>query len=160
MLEFERNSSVDVALLGEFFARCGWEEVDAEAKLGWVLAASEEWVVCKLDGDLIGFGRSCRLGPMNRVVFDVLVDTRFRASGLRHEIVRLLSEHAGRFEEVSVFSEQEARPLASSQALQDDLDSGSLPKAPPGAYLGRHEASSTNKDSLDVDSRENRGGRE
>jgi hypothetical protein len=160
MLEFERNSSVDIAALGEFFARCGWHEVDAEAKLEWVLAASVEWVVCKLDGDLIGFGRSCRLGPMNRVVFDVLVDARFRASGLRYAIVHMLSENAGRLEQVSVFREQEAHPLGSLQAAQNDLESESLPKAPPGAYLGRHEASSTGRHSANADNGENRGGKE
>lgn len=137
MLEFERNSSVDLAVLGDFFARCGWREADAEAKLEWVLAASLEWVVCKLDGDLIGFGRSCRLGPMNRVVFDVLVDSRFRASGLRHEIVRLLSENAGRLEEVSVFSEQEAYPFAAAEPAEQDPEPGTVPLAPPGAYLGK-----------------------
>jgi hypothetical protein len=157
MLEFERNSSVDVAVLGEFFARCGWQEVDAEVKLEWVLAASIEWVVCKLDGDLIGFGRSCRLGPMNRVVFDVLVDTRFRASGLRHEIVRLLSENAGRLEEVSVFSEQEAYPLGFADPALDDPEPGSLPEAPPGAYLGRHQSSSIPTPSKDVDDSEGQG---
>src|SRR5512139_3901434 len=120
MLEFERNTSLDMNVLGEFFARCGWQETDAEAKLAWVLAASEEWVVCKLDSELIGFGRSCRLGPMNRVVFDVLVDSRFRASSLRHEIVRLLSEHAGGLEEVSVFTEQNAHPLGALPPVKDD----------------------------------------
>jgi Acetyltransferase (GNAT) family len=143
MLEFERNSSVDIAVLGDFFARCGWQEADAEAKLEWVLAASLEWVVCKLDGDLIGFGRSCRLGPMNRVVFDVLVDARFRGSGLRREIVRLLSENAGRLEEVSVFREQGAYPAVSSEKAPDPPESEAPPEAPPGAYLGRRERKST-----------------
>jgi len=158
MLEFERNTSLDVAVLGEFFSRCGWRETDAEAKLGWVLAASEEWVVCKLDGELIGFGRSCRLGPMNRIVFDVLIDTRFRASGLKHEIVRLLSEHAGGLEEVSVFTEQEARPLGSLPAAKDDLDPRYLPKASPGTYLGRQEASSAAGAPRTTDPRDERGG--
>ncbi len=158
MLEFERNSSVDIAILGEFFSRCGWQEADSEAKLGWVLAASEEWVVCKLDGELIGFGRSCRLGPMNRVVFDAVVDARFRFSGLRHEIVRLLSEHAGGLEKVSVFTEQKARPLGSLPAVRDDLDPGHLPVAPPGAYLGRQESSSATERAGSADPGENRGG--
>jgi hypothetical protein len=151
MLEFERNISLDTAVLSEFFARCGWQETEPEVKLHWVLAASEEWVVCRLDGELIGFGRSCRLGPMNRVVFDVLVDTRFRASGLRHEIVRLLSEHAGGLEQVSVFTEHEARPLGALPAVREDPDPGHLPVAPPGAYLGRRRGSSEAKPTVDRD---------
>jgi hypothetical protein len=158
MLEFERNSAVDVAVLGEFFARCGWQEVDAEAKLEWVLAASVEWVLCKLDGDLIGFGRSCRLGPMNRVVFDVLVDSRFRGSWLSHEIVRLLSESAGRLEEVSVFREGEAHPLGFPQAAPDELESDALPKAPPGAYLGRRHNSSMAEEPAGPNDLKDRGG--
>ena len=152
MLEFERNSSVDFTVLGEFFARCGWDEVDAEAKLEWVLAASIEWVLCKLDGDLIGFGRSCRLGPMNRVVFDVLVDARFRGSGLRHEIVRLLSENAGILEEVSVFSEQEAyAPGSLAESSEGEAESWSLPDAPPGAYLGKNQVSFMSASWEDID---------
>lgn len=143
MLEFERNSPIETTILAEFFARCGWQEVEAGPKLEWALAASEEWVICKLDGELIGFGRSCRLGPVKRVVFDVLVDSRFQGSGLRREIVRLLSENAGSLEEVSVFTERQAYPLGSPSAPESDLKSGYLPEAPPGAYLGRNYTSST-----------------
>jgi RimJ/RimL family protein N-acetyltransferase len=121
MLELERNSPVETGALTEFFARCGWEQPEAAAKLEWALAASEEWVVCKLDGQLIGFGRSCRLDALQRVVFDVLVDPRFRESGLSGEIVRLLTENAGSLERVSVFS---------------------APVAPPEAYLGKSRKAS------------------
>ena len=61
MLELERNRPDRNRDLAEFFTRCGWQEPDAGVKLEWALAASEEWVVCKLNGELIGFGRSCRL---------------------------------------------------------------------------------------------------
>ena len=141
MLEFERNSSLETGALAEFFARCGWQEAEADAKLEWALVASEEWVICRLDGELIGFGRSCRLGPVKRVVFDVLVDPRFEHSGLRGEIVRLLAENAGSLEEVSVFTEQRVNtggPQPSSEG--GGLGSGYLPAAPPGAYLGRQNA--------------------
>jgi hypothetical protein len=136
MLEFERNSPLETAALAEFFARCGWQEVEAGPKLEWVLATSEEWVTCRLDGQLIGFGRSCRLGLVQRVVFDVTVDSRFQGSGLRGEIVRLLSENVGSLEEVSVFSKQQAHPLESMPASGGDPRSRDLPEAPPGTYLG------------------------
>lgn len=128
MLEFERNTPIETTVLAEFYARCGWQEVEAAAKLDWVLAGSEEWVICKLDGELIGFGRSCRLGPVKRVVFDVLVDSRFRGSGLRHEIVRLLSENAGSLEEVSVFTEMQAYPVASTTTYTGAISIGTKHK--------------------------------
>jgi len=137
MLEFERNSPIETGVLTEFFARCGWQEDEAGAKLEWALAASEEWVICKLDGQLIGFGRSCRLGPVQRVMFDVLVDPRFRNSGLRSEIVRLLAESAGSLEEVSVFIERQANPGSLPPTTEGDVGSGYLPAAPPGTYLGK-----------------------
>ncbi len=112
MLELERNSPIEAIALSEFFARCGWEESEAATKLEWALAASDEWVVCRLDGQLIGFGRLCRLDPVKRVVFDVLVDPRFRETGLGHEIVRLLTENADNLEGVPAFK----APLASPQA--------------------------------------------
>lgn len=115
MLELERNSPIEAIALSESFARCGWEESEAATKLEWALAASDEWVVCRLDGQLIGFGRVCRLDPVKRVVFDVLVDPRFKETGLGREIVRLLIENTGRVEDVAVFK----APLAS-----------------PGTYLG------------------------
>lgn len=143
MLEFERNSPIETTLLADFFVRCGWQDVEAGPKLEWALAASEEWVVCRLDGELIGFGRSCRLGPVKRVVFDVLVDSRFQGDGLRREIVRLLSENAGSLEEVSVFTERQAYPLDFPPASEGDFRSGYLPEAPTGAYLGRNRTPST-----------------
>jgi len=58
MLEFDRNAAVDASLLAEFFARCGWEDPEALVKLEWLLATSEEWITCRLGGQLVGFGRS------------------------------------------------------------------------------------------------------
>jgi len=141
MLEFEFNTPVETAVLAEFFARCGWSEKDAGAKLEWALAASDQWVLCKLDGEVIGFGRSSLLGPLKRVVFDVLVDARYQGRGLRLEIVRLLSQGAGRLEEVSVFSERAAFLLESvNRESTSPLES--LPLASPGTYLGkRHNTS-------------------
>ena len=140
MLEFERNTPIEASALAEFFARCGWRETEAATKLEWVLATAEEWVLCRLDGELIGFGRSCRLGPLARVVCDVVVDSRFRGTGLKHEIVRLLAENVGGLEEISVFDERHANPLRSTNATSDDLGSGGgFRPAPPGAYLGRHD---------------------
>jgi hypothetical protein len=103
MLEFARNEPIDIEVLEGLFARCGWEDDGAGTKLEWALAGSEEWVVCTLDGELIGFGRSSRLGPIKRVLFDVMVDPRFDHPALRAQIVRLLSQNAGSLEEVSVF---------------------------------------------------------
>jgi hypothetical protein len=137
MFEVERNTPVDGAQLAEFFGRCGWQEEEAGAKLEWALAASSEWVVCRLDGLLVGFGRTCRLGPASRVLFDVVVDPRFQSVGLRREIVRLLTQNVSSLEEVSVFRE---RPVG----LPDrTVPAGGgpvgvyAPPAPEGAYLGR-----------------------
>jgi len=140
MLEFEFNTPVDTPILVEFFARCGWTDEEAGAKLEWVLAASDDWVLCKLDGELIGFGRSCRLGPLSRVVFDVLVDSRFRGRGLRSQIVRLLSQNARGLEEVSVFLEQESAALKTSTIIGDRSVMDKVPLALTDTYLGKHEA--------------------
>lgn len=141
MVEFEFNSRVDTVALVEFFARCGWEDLEAGVKLEWALASSEDWVICRADGELIGFGRSCRLDAVKRVVFDVLVDFRYRGGGLRDQIVALLSAGAGRLEEVSVFSQFDVFPpvgIASSgdEGMVGPIPEG-IPEAPFGAYLGK-----------------------
>jgi hypothetical protein len=136
MVEFEFNRPVDTADLVEFFARCGWEEANAGVKLEWALAASEEWVLCRADGQLIGFGRSCRLGAAKRVMFDVVVDARYRDGILWAQIVHLLSANAGGLEEVSVFSEVDGA-WTSAGALFDHEDVDDIPDAPAGTYLGR-----------------------
>ncbi len=140
MLEFEFNTPVETDTLVEFFARCGWEADEAGAKVEWALAASDQWVLCKLDGEVIGFGRSCRFGPVKRVVFDVLVDSRFRGRGLRAEIVRLLSQGAGRLEEVSVFSDGRESPF--EVAVIGEVGSPLLdfPLVSPDIYLGRRHS--------------------
>jgi hypothetical protein len=141
MLEFERNAPIDTEVLADLFSRCGWEEEGANVKLEWVLAASTEWVVCKLDGELIGFGRSCRLGPIKRVVFDVLVDPRYNHTLLRGQIVQLLAQNVGGLEEVSVFTGR--RPGAPAQAAPSMAEPVTtytggfyVPPASPDAYLG------------------------
>jgi GNAT superfamily N-acetyltransferase len=137
MIELERNSSIDAVTLSEFFARCGWEEPDAAVKLAWALAASDEWVVCKLDGEMIGFGRACRLSSVRRIVFDLVVDPRFRGIGLRAQIARLLTETAGGLEEVSVFSESWAAPLGYLPVATGDARPGTLPAVSAKVYLGK-----------------------
>ena len=137
MLEIERNNPIESAALTEFFSRCGWEEPGAAVVLEWALAASEEWVACRLDGELIGFGRSCRLDPVHRVVFDALVDPRFERTGLRGEIIRALTEHAGGMEVVSVIDKHYVNPLSASSESEGEREPGYFPSAPRGAYLGR-----------------------
>lgn len=105
--------------------------------LEWVLAASDEWIACRLDGELIGFGRSCRLNVVHRVVFDAVVDPRFEGIGLRAEIVRLLAENAGRLEVVSVFTARHADPLAALAASEGSTKPGRLRAASRGTYLGK-----------------------
>ncbi|OFW60064.1 MAG: hypothetical protein A2133_10295 [Actinobacteria bacterium RBG_16_64_13] len=141
MLELERNSPIEAETLREFFTRCGWQASEATAKLEWALAASDEWVVCKLDGQLVGFGRSCRLDAVNRVVFDALVDPRFNESGLRGEIVRLLTENAGRLEKVSVYSERQAGLLFPPPA-QEEPQPVRFQTASSRIYLGRQRTPS------------------
>lgn len=140
MLEFEFNSRVETTVLVEFFARCGWQEEEADTKVEWALANSDDWVLCKLDGELIGFGRSCRLGPLDRVVFDLLVDSRYHGRGLRAEIVRLLSLGAGGLEHVSVYSEGDTLPPAVPGVDGDVWTTNDPPWAPPGVYLGKRRA--------------------
>jgi len=138
MLELERNSPIEAEALNEFFSRCGWQEADAASKLEWALAASDEWVVCRLDGQLVGFGRSCRLGPLRRVVFDVVVDPRLRDSGLKGAIVRLLTENTGGLEDVSIFSEPQAGLLGFPPERDEGPGVGGGTSATPsGPYLGR-----------------------
>jgi hypothetical protein len=138
MVEFEFNSTIETNVLVEFFARCGWEDADAGTKLEWALAASNQWVLCRLDGQVIGFGRSCRLNAVTSVVFDVLVDVNFRGGGLEEEIVRLLSTDVGSLQEVSVFSQFDPFSRMQQAAVGWAVaDLGAIPDAPVGAYLGR-----------------------
>ena len=140
MLEIERNSPIESVALSEFFNRCGWAEPGAAVMLEWALAASEEWVICRLDGELIGFGRSCRLNPVHRVVFDALVDPRFEQTGLRGEIVRALSEHTGGLEVVWVIDRRYVNPLSASFEREGEREPGYFPLAPRDAYLGKGSA--------------------
>ena len=134
MLEFARNEPVDIDVLAGLFARCGWEDQQAGLKLGWAIAASEEWIVCKLDGELIGFGRSSRLGPVKRVVFDLMVDPRFDHPLVRRRILRMLTESAGRLEEVSVFGQR--RSGWSGRSAEDSASTGAAPAADTPAPAG------------------------
>jgi hypothetical protein len=152
MLEFVRNEAVDAEILADLFARCGWEDENAGEKLRWVLAGSAEWVVCRREGELIGFGRSSRLGPVKRVVLDVMVDPRFDHPLVRGQILKLLAQSAGLLEEVSVFAPREpgtpaagmAEPGLADRRKQTYLGGPAgffAPPAPRGAYLGRERES-------------------
>jgi hypothetical protein len=142
MLEFELNVPMDSALLEALFARAGWRESEAVVKLGWVIAASEEWVTCRMDGELVGFGRSCRFGPARRVLFDVIVDKPYQGQGVDREIIRMLAKSAGSLEEVTVFSERAAFPLSinAPESVGASFKTRRIPLAPAGAYLGRQSA--------------------
>lgn len=140
MLQLERNRPIDTEVLGEFFARCGWRMPAGTAALEWAMAAADEWVACRLDGELVGFARSCRLSPSHRVVFDALVDPRFKNTGLRSVIVRLLAATAGDLERVSVFDETRDHSGAMPQVLTRDYGPLCIPDVSPDAYLGKRHS--------------------
>ena len=135
MIELERNKPVDPQDLSEFFSRCGWDEPAAATKLEWAMAASHEWVACRFDGQLVGFARTCRLGPLDRVVFDAMVDPRFKLTTLRGEMIALLAITARRFERVLVF----ARPIVDLPVplRSDAYGPFYAPPVTPEMYTGR-----------------------
>lgn len=136
MFEIEKNTPLDPAQLAELFARCGWQEEQAELKLSWVLACSTEWVACRFQGELIGFGRSCRLGPLERVLFDVVVDPRFNAVLVKAEILKSLTQDVGGLEQVSVFTGRGEFGSAQSPEAERGAARMRVPAAPADAYLG------------------------
>jgi hypothetical protein len=79
MFEFAYNEPLDSTALAELFTREGWEEEESASKLDWAIAASEDWVTCRVGGELVGFGRTYRLDASHKLVFDVVVDERFEA---------------------------------------------------------------------------------
>ncbi len=145
MIELEHNKPVDPHDLSQFFKRCGWEEPASATKLEWALAASEEWVVCRLEGEVVGFARSCRLGPLDRVVFDAVVDPRFTYSTLRAEIVALLAMSARRFERVVVFGPRYVHALA-PPSTADTFGPLYAPPASAEMYLGRPGSTASDPD--------------
>jgi GNAT superfamily N-acetyltransferase len=116
MFEVEHNPRLEPTHLAEFLDRCGWEDPQAATKLGWLLAAPGEWVVCRLDGEMIGFGRSTGSSRFRQGVVSVLVDPRYQNAGLGAAMLRLL-----------------ARSPVASLALSRPA----IPSAPADAYLGR-----------------------
>ncbi|GAB4253951.1 MAG: hypothetical protein Kow00129_15000 [Thermoleophilia bacterium] len=129
MFQYQHNAPVDLSELAELFSRQGWEEKDAPTKLEWIIATSEDWVVCTIDDELIAFGRTFRLDPGTRLIFDVVVDTRFEGYGLDDEIKRLLVDAGeGR---VAVFRAEAADRRAQPPVGYE------VPEVPPGAYTGR-----------------------
>lgn len=131
MFEYQHNLPVDIGKLAELFVRQGWREDDARTKLEWVVAASEEWVTCVAEDELVGFGRTFRLDPGTRLVFDVVVDERYAGLGVDDEIVRLLvmSGEGGR---VALFT----RTVEEYHSIETDFEYPA-PDVPPGSYTGR-----------------------
>ncbi len=135
MFEVEKNGSLEVDQLAELFARCGWADEEARVKLEWALASSVDWVVCRYEGEVVGFGRSCRLGPLERVLFDVVVDPRFDAVRVKAEILRWLTQDVNSFEQVSVFTNS-AQDVAFGPRPEPPSAFFRIPPAPVDAYLG------------------------
>jgi hypothetical protein len=90
--EFQHNEELDIAALADFFMRVGWEEREQATKVEWAIVSSDDWVVCMLEGELVGFGRTFSLDPRRKIMFDVVVDERFTDLGLAEEIMRRLAE--------------------------------------------------------------------
>lgn len=133
MLEFEQNEELDPTTLADFFVRLGWKEPEGARRIEWVIEASDDWVVCRLEGEMVGFGRTFRLDPQRKIMFDVLVDERFRALGLVEEIMRRLTQGVSTLTEFQVFRrEQQAPwPLPGEVGLRY-----SAPEASPDTYTG------------------------
>ena len=134
MFEFAHNEPLETSALADLFARMGWDEDDSVTKLEWAMRASEEWVTCRVEGELVGFGRTFRLDATHKLVFDVVVDQRFEAYGVADEIIRRLAVGGSGLQEVAVFRQEDEAGLgALSMRRAVRIDA---PEAPPDAYLG------------------------
>jgi len=134
VFDFKYNPPVDSTVLADFFKRNGWRETEPGLKMEWAIASSDEWVTCTVEGELVGFGRSCSLGSGRKMLFDVIVDKRFTGQGLDDEIIRLLVEGSQETEEVAVFHSDDLVPSGNGVGLWGVV--ARLPEAPPGTYLG------------------------
>ncbi len=134
MLDFQHNEKLDPAALAEFFVRVGWEETESTSKIEWAIASSDDWIVCRLEGELIGFGRTVSLDPRRKVMFDVVVDERFRGLGLHEEIMRRLAETlpAAEFQLFTSGGDGYTRGGGSWAEVGYEA-----PEASPGTYTGR-----------------------
>jgi ribosomal protein S18 acetylase RimI-like enzyme len=134
MLEFQHNEDLDAAALAEFFNRVGWEESDSTSKVEWAIASSDDWIVCRLEGELVGFGRTFRLDPRRKVMFDVVVDERFRGIGLVEEIIRRLAETLPAAEFQVFTGRQEGYKRGATSWAEVGYE---VPEASPDTYTGR-----------------------
>jgi hypothetical protein len=132
MFSFAQHEPLDPAELADFFTRSGWSAPQATLAAEWAIAAAEDWVTCTVDGELVGFGRTCLLDGYHRLAFDLVVDECFRGFGVDLEILRRL---AGSAEggELTVFR---SSPYSQVSAGHSSAAAYHVPDAPPGAYLG------------------------
>lgn len=134
MFEFARNEPVEASALADLFGRIGWREEQPAVKLEWAMRASEDWVTCRVEGELVGFGRTYRLDAVHKLVFDVVVDERFAEYGVADEIVRRLALGGDDLQEVAIYRHEDVLGtgmISVRRSLRVDA-----PEAPPGAYLG------------------------
>ncbi len=134
MFEFEHNAAVDPAALADLFARAGWREREPRNKLEWAMAGSAGWVTCRVEGELVGFGRIHKVDAVHTLVFDVVVDEQFQGIGLDDEIIRRLTERSSSLERIAVFRHEDVETPRSGA---DSRFGYWAPDAPPDAYLGQ-----------------------
>lgn len=131
MFEYQHNVPVDIGKLAELFSKKGWSEDDPTTKLEWAVASSEDWVTCTAEDELVGFGRTFRLDPGTRLVFDVVVDDRYAGLGVDEEIIRLLVS-TGESGRIALFRQGFDEDLLGEQTVVDYP----APDVPPGSYTG------------------------
>jgi hypothetical protein len=126
--EYAEDAPVDVVALAALFERGGWCDADSCATLEWAIAASERWITCEVEGELVGFGRLYKVDALVKLVFDVVVDDRFQGLGVESQIVRMLADDATGMHDVQVFRAEPVRPAG--------IEGYDVPDASPGTYLG------------------------
>lgn len=126
--EYAQDAPIDVDALAGLFERAGWCDAESCSKLEWAMAASERWVTCEVEGKLVGFGRLYKVDALIKLVFDVVVDERFRGFGVDAEIVRLLAGDVTGMHDVQIFRTEAVRPAS--------IEGYDVPEAPPGTYVG------------------------
>ena len=129
MVAFTHNAPLDLDVLTDLFSRSGWSVDEPERAVEWAVAASDSWIACVVDEELVAFGRTCRLDELRSLACDVVVDERYRGLGLEEEIIRRL---AGETEgDVLVLF-----PGLLPERGRRSFSSYQLPEAPPGTYVG------------------------
>ena len=119
-VEYQLNGEASIAELMSLLAETSWAGARDPKGIAEMLKHTHLWVIARVGGQLVGFGRAIGDGVYRALIEDVIVAERFRLHGIGSALLERLLGELSPCEKIQLDCEPTLRPFYEKAGFRED----------------------------------------